>query len=251
MPFGLTPGIALALACALLGAAYVRGYAGFGFAAIFLACAALVTNPVPLIPVVFICEILMTVVQIRDIHAQILWRQVLAMLAGAALILPVAVGVILSLGDDSARLAVSLIVGAASLLLLSGWTIRRAIGLPGFAGVGVVSGLCNAAGVGGLPVAAFLAAQPIAAPAFRATMIVYVTGIEILTLPLLAWGGMISGQTAIGVAFALPILVLGLTAGSRRFAATSPATFRRMAVLLLLALSAAGILRALLPGAGS
>ena len=246
MPFDLGPGTAAALAIALLGAAYVRGYSGFGFSAIFIAFAALVTNPLPLIPVVFACEVLMTVFQARQIRGHVDWRRVLWMLAGAAVALPFSVTVILSVGEETARVTISAVILIMSLVLLTGWTLRTRIGPVGHGGVGVLSGMCNSAGIGGLPVAAFMSAQPIEAAIFRATMIVYLTGLDMITLPLLWAGGLVTWDTAIAVGLAFPILGLGIWLGSRQFLSASPSTFRRFAVMLLLILAVLGLLRVFL-----
>jgi len=235
-----------ALTIALVGAAYVRGYSGFGFSAIFIASASLITNPLPLIPVVFTCEIIMTAFQARGIRGHVDWRRAITMLAGAAIVLPFSVTAMLAFGADTARLAVSAIVLVMSLILLSGWTLTRVIGPTGHMGVGAVSGLCNAAGIGGLPVAAFMAAQPMAATTFRATMIVYLTGLDLITLPFLWHGGLVTMDTPIAVAFAFPLLALGVWLGGRQFLSASPSTFRRFAVILLLILSLLGLLRAIL-----
>ena len=246
MPFDLGPGTAAALAIALLGAAYVRGYSGFGFSAIFIAFAALVTNPLPLIPVVFACEVLMTVFQARGIRGHVDWRRIVWLMAGAAIALPFSVRVILSVGEDTVRLTISAIILVMSLVLLTGWTLKSRIGRAGHGGVGVLSGICNSAGVGGLPVAAFMSAQPMEAAIFRATMIVYLTGLDLITLPWLWAGGLVTWDTAIAVGMAFPILGLGIWLGSRRFLSASPSTFRRFAVMLLLALSVLGLLRVVL-----
>ena len=247
MPFDLSPGIAAALAVALLGASFVRGYSGFGFSAIFIAFAALITNPLPLIPVVFACEMLMTLFQARGIRGHVDWRRVGALLVGAAIALPFAVSLVLSLGEANVRLTVSLIVGIMALVLLSGWTLQRRIGAPGTIGVGLLSGAINSAGVGGLPVAVFLSAQQMPPATFRATMIVYLTGLDMLTLPLMAHGGLVTWDTAFAALIAFPILGLGVWLGGRRFIGTPPTTFRKFAVLLLLILSGLGLIRAILP----
>ncbi|MCO4842125.1 MAG: sulfite exporter TauE/SafE family protein [Yoonia sp.] len=246
MLFDLGPLTLAALAIALLGAAFVRGYSGFGFSAIFIGFASLMTNPIPLIPVVFSCEILMTALQARGIRAHIDWRRVLTLLAGAAIALPFSVWVILTVGGDAARTTVSAIILVMSLILLSGWTLKRTIKTKGHIGVGIISGLCNAAGIGGLPVAAFMTAQPIAAPVFRATMIVYLTGLDLITMPLMWAGGIVTWDTALGAAIAFPILSLGVWLGSRQFLSASPKTFRKFAVMLLLTLSIVGLARSVL-----
>lgn len=245
MPFDFSSGTYAALAIALVGAAFVRGYSGFGFSAIFIAFAALLTNPLPLIPVVFGCEITMTAFQARGIRGHIDWRRVFALLGGAAIVLPFSVWAILSFDDATVRLTVSGIVLIMSLVLLTGWTITRPIKTPGNIGVGAISGLCNSAGVGGLPVAAFMAAQPMPAARFRATMIVYLTGLDLITMPLLWMGGLITWDTALGLILAFPLLGLGIWLGTRRFNATSPEGFRKFAILLLLTLAVLGLVRAI------
>tara|TARA_B110000091_G_scaffold214114_1_gene265874 strand:+ start:452 stop:1192 length:741 start_codon:yes stop_codon:yes gene_type:complete len=235
-----------ALTIALVGAAYVRGYSGFGFSAIFIASASLITNPLPLIPVVFTCEIIMTAFQARGIRGHVDWCRAITMLAGAAMVLPFSVTAMLAFGADTARLAVSAIVLVMSLILLSGWTLTRVIGPAGHMGVGAMSGLCNAAGIGSLPVAAVMTALPMAATTFRATMIVYLTGLDLITLPFLWHGGLVTMDTPIAVAFAFPLLALGVWLGGRQFLSASPSTFRRFAVILLLILSLLGLLRAIL-----
>ena len=246
MLFDLSHTELAALIIALVGAAYVRGYSGFGFSAIFISAAALITNPLPLIPVVFASEIAMTAFQARAIRGHIDWKRVLTLLAGAAVVLPFSVAAMLAVGADTAGVVVSAIVLIMSLILLSGWTLTRVIGPAGHIGVGAVSGLCNAAGVGGLPVAAFMTAQPMAAATFRATMIVYLTGLDLITLPFMWHGGLITTDTAIAAICAFPLLGIGVWLGSRRFSTTSPDTFRRFAVILLLVLSALGLIRAFL-----
>ncbi|WP_458791403.1 sulfite exporter TauE/SafE family protein [Yoonia sp. MH D7] len=246
MLLDLAPITLAALSIALLGAAFVRGYSGFGFSAIFIAFASLLTNPIPLIPVVFTCEIAMTALQARNIRPHIDWRRVLTLLAGAALALPFSVWVMLRVGEDTARFSISAIIFIMALILLSGWSLHSALRTKGHLGIGVISGLCNAAGVGGLPVAAFMTAQSIPANVFRATMIVYLTGLDLMTLPLMWAGGMVTWDTAIGAAFALPILALGVQLGSRQFLSATPKTFRRFAVMLLLTLSLAGLIHAFL-----
>jgi uncharacterized membrane protein YfcA len=167
------------------------------------------------------------------------------MLAGAAVAIPLAVYALVRVPPEVARLAVSAIVGVLSLVLLSGWQLRRRLGRAGHVAVGAVSGLANGAGVGGLPVAALLAAQPVTAAMFRGTLVAYITGMDLMTLPVMGAAGLMSRQTLVGVALALPLLTLGMLAGTRRFVLAPPQEFRRLVILLLLALSLIGVLRAL------
>ena len=250
LPFQLAAAQGLFLCAALFLAAVVRGLSGFGFSAIFILMAAAVTNPLPLIPVVFVCEIAMTVFQARDIRPHVDWRRTLPLLAGAALALWPAVGFLAALDPSVARLMISALVLALCLLLLTGWQLERDLGRRGHFVVGIVAGAANGAGVGGLPTAGALAAQAMRPAAFRATMIVFLTGLDLLSLPVMAGHGLVGPDTAKAALIAFPILGLGVWIGTvgfaRVFAAGGDRNFRRGILLLLGALACTNILRVLL-----
>ncbi|OED46465.1 sulfite transporter TauE/SafE [Rhodobacteraceae bacterium (ex Bugula neritina AB1)] len=243
LPFDLSTGQGAFLAAALFAAALIRGFSGFGFSAIFIILAALITNPLPLIPVVFSCEIAMTGFQARGIRPYIDWRRAFALLAGAAIATVPAIAIMSRLGEYEARLAISCLILVLSLILLSGWQVSRPVGRNATAGVGALSGIANSAGVGGLVAAAFLTAQPVAPAVFRATMIVFLTGIDVMALPVMAANGLVGPQTLTGILLAFPILGLGIWAGSLTFQAVSQTLFRRAVVLMLTALSLINIAR--------
>ncbi len=245
LPFDLTSGQGAFLAAALFAAAFIRGFSGFGFSAIFIILAALIINPLPLIPVIFSCEILMTVFQARGIRPHVDWKRVMALLIGSAIAIVPAVAIMARLGEQEARIAISCLILVLSLILLSGWQLKRPIGRSGNMGVGVIAGIANSAGVGGLPVAAFLTAQPIPANVFRATMIVFLTGIDLMSLPVMASHGLVGPGTLGGIALAFPILSLGIWVGSRGFSNASSHQFRKVIVLLLVVLSSLNIARVL------
>lgn len=243
LPFDLSSGQGLYLAAALFVAAMIRGFSGFGFSAIFIILAALTTNPLPLIPVVFSCEIAMTAFQARGIRPHVDWHRALALLGGAAVATVPAIAIMARLDEQAARLTISCLILGLSLVLLSGWQMARPVGRNGNLGVGALAGIANSAGVGGLPVAAFLTAQPVPPAVFRATMIVFLTGIDLMALPVMAANGLVGPQTLTGILLAFPVLGLGIWAGSRGFVAVSQVQFRRAVVLLLTLLALFNIAR--------
>ena len=250
MFLGLGPAETLWLALVVFGAAWVRGYSGFGFSALVVAGAGLVTDPRMLVPVVMICEISMTVGQARGIAGQIDWRRAALLIGGAAVAMPFGVHLIAQVGGDLARVAISLFVLGMCAALLTGWRPSRPVGRLGHLGVGAVSGIANGAAIGGLPVAVFMAGQPVAAAIFRATMIVHLTAIDLLALPLLWHAGLASADSlhaALGIG---PICALGLWLGGRRFAGASPQDFRKFALIVLVGLALLGLARGLIMPTG-
>ena len=113
-------------------------------------------------------------------------------------------------------------------------------------GVGVISGLANAPGMGGLPVAAFFAAQTIPAAVFRATLVAYFPLLDIFSAPLYFWHGMVSWDTLWASLWALPMVFLGNWLGSRHFLHTDPQDFRKFAIGLLAVLATVGLVKAVM-----
>jgi uncharacterized protein len=118
------------LGLCILGAAWVRGYSGFGFSALVITSAALVTDPVPWVATLLMCEILLSLGQLRAVRAEADWRRVAGMLVGAAVIMPFSFALMAGLGEDRARIAISGTVLAMCLAMAHGWKFEREIGTP-------------------------------------------------------------------------------------------------------------------------
>jgi len=246
MPFDLSPAAAGFMAAAFLVAAFVRGYSGFGFSALIVTSSALVANPLHFVAVVMICEFMMTFQQARGVWQAVSWWRVRMLMAGALAGVPLGLWALTGIGADAARVVISVYVLAMCAALLAGWTMPREAGRPAHVGVGVISGMANAAGMGGLPVAVFFAAQPIAAAVFRATLIAYFAALDIWTLPLM-WGhGLVSRDTLVVTLAALPLIGFGTWLGGRHFLNTDPQDFRRFSIMLLAGLALLGLLKTVL-----
>lgn len=246
LPFGLSPGAAGFLAGALLLAAFVRGYSGFGFAALVVTSSSLVTDPRHMIPVVIISDFLMTIQQWRSVKRHVDWRRTAALAIGAALGVPFGLWALGPLDADTARGLIAGFVLLMCALLIAGWRLRRRPGDAGHMGTGVISGMANAAAVGGLPVVVFFAAQGIGAASFRATLVAYFTFLDVWTVPMMHAAGMISRDTILATVLAFPFLVLGVWAGGRHFLRANPTEFRRFAILLLAVIATLALGKSLL-----
>ena len=131
LPFDLVPDQGIFLAAALVVAAFIRGLSGFGFSAIIILLASLVTNPLPLIPVIFACEIGMTAFQARGILPHVQWGKVLALLLGSAIAVFPSVALLARLDPDQVRIIIALLILVLSLLLLAGFSFGRVVGKQG------------------------------------------------------------------------------------------------------------------------
>ncbi len=246
LPFDLGWGTAAFMAAAILLAAFVRGYSGFGFSALVVTASSLVTNPLYFVAVVMFCELLMTFQQWGQVGRDVAWGRVGALMLGALVGVPLGLWAITQVPVDTARAVIAVYVLAMCGVLLRGWTLRAAQGFAAHAVVGAFAGAANAVGMAGLPVATYFTAQGMAAGTFRATLIAYFAVLDLFTIPVMGWHGMVTWDTGVAVVLALPIMVLGIWAGGRHFLRTDPQDFRRFAIGLLAALALAGLARAVL-----
>lgn len=246
MPFDLSLVGTVWMGVAVLIAAFIRGYSGFGYSAMVIAASSLVMNPLHMVAVVVILETAMSVQAARGISADVDWRRVGFLLAGAAVGLPLGLWLLTGISEDAARAVISGYVLVMCFVLLAGWKLAgEARGICNL-GMGVVSGLANAPGMGGLPIAAFFAAQPMRAAVFRATLIAYFPLLDLYSAPLYWWHGLVTWDTVWASLTALPLTFLGNWLGSRHFLNTDPQDFRRFAILLLAGLAGLGLLKAVL-----
>ena len=246
LPFDMGVGAAVFMAAAVVISAFVRGYSGFGFSAMVITASSLVTNPLNFVTVVMLCEVLMTVQAWRGVGPDVDWRRVWLLLAGAAVGMPLGLWALTSIPEDAARAVISGYVLIMCLVLLAGWQLQREVRGPGNFLAGVVSGLANAPGMGGLPVAAFFAAQSMPATVFRATLVAYFPLLDIYSAPLYFYHGMITWDTLWASLMTLPMVFLGNWAGGRHFLNTDPQDFRKFAIGLLAVLATMGLLKAVL-----
>lgn len=246
LPFGLSGAAATWLGLAVLASAFVRGYSGFGFSALVVAAAGLVTSPLHFVAVVTVWETLMSVQAWRGIWRDVDWRRVRLLITGAAVGLPLGLWALTSIPEDAARAVISGYVLFMCAVLVAGWRMRAEAGSAVTAAVGVVSGAANAPGMGGLPVAAFFAAQPMRAQVFRATLVAYFPLLDLCSAPLYWWHGLITRDTGFAVAVGLPLVFLGNWLGGRHFFHTDPQEFRRFAILLLAGLAALGLAKSVM-----
>jgi uncharacterized protein len=246
MPFDLGAYATAWMAVAILGAAFVRGYSGFGYSALVITASSLVTSPLNFVAVVVLLEFAMSAQAWKGAAAEIDWRRVGYLVAGAVVGLPLGLWALTAMSEDAARAIIAGYVLLMCGILLAGWRLRAEVRGSANLGMGVVSGVANAPGMAGLPVVAFFAAQPMPPQVFRATLIAYFPILDLYSGPVYWYYGLVSWGTLWAALLALPLTLVGNWLGGRHFFGTPPQDFRRMAILLLAGLAVLALGKALL-----
>ena len=239
---------------ASLGAGVVRGFSGFGFSALTVACISLFMAPGPVVPAVLVLEILASLSvwrsAVRDLDRN--WLQ--SLVIGNALCVPVGVYLLAQLDPLALRLVVgwALLLTAVGLRWRDGTPLRTGPAVR--AGTGALSGFLNGlAASGGVAAALLMAACHVPAQAMRGTLIIFLvfaSGYTLLWATVFSQGAgsgvdVFSAETLRWILVLAPGMLLGMRLGRQAFARSNPDGFRRLVLNLLVAISALSVARAL------
>lgn len=236
------------------GAGAVRGFAGFGYAALVVGGLSPFVPPGPVVLSVLVLEVLASASLLRGVAPSVdrAWLKVL--LLGNAVCLPLGMVALAWLPVLWVRMlvGVALLAAALGLRRIEGRALRPGRRLRGLAGV--ASGLLNGlAASGGVVAAMLMATTRIEPVAMRATMITFLFWVSLYavawalgltvagtpTTPLLGW------DTLRWVLALLPAMLLGMRVGTGAFGAAPPRQYRRFVLNLLVVISALGLAHAL------
>ena len=222
----------------ILGAAFVRGYSGFGFSLLAVTGLSLRLPPAEVVPSIFLMEIAASIHMLPAIWREVHWRALGLLLVGYTIAVPFGVRLLASLPEAPMKIALGACVFVAALLLARGVALKHMPGHAATLGTGAASGLLNGAfGVGGPPVILFFFSSPAGASISRASIVAYFLATDALGLGFLAREGLLTMASVLRFAIFLPALVLGVWLGAHSFKRTDQDAFRKW-VLRLLALLA-------------
>ena len=240
--------MAVALA-AVLTAAVVRGYSGFGFAMVGVTGMSLVMPPALVVPAVLLLEVAASVQLLPRVWKDVSWVSLRCLFIGSVAAVPLGVFLLAHVPATPMRVAISLLVLATAMLLGRGFALKRMPGCRFTLWVGVLCGIFNgAAAIGGPPAILLYLSSPAAVEVSRASVIAYFFGINLVTLGVAGYRGLLTPDTFSLAGLCLVPLVAGLALGSRIFQRVDPVSFRRNVLLLLAALAIAGLLRSMVGG---
>lgn len=246
IPLNLSPIALILTVTVVFVAAFVRGYAGFGFSALLMVGLLPVVPAAQLVPMSIALEILASSSQARRILPDVN-RRILAILLFASLIgAPIGVYMLSYFSERTLQFIVyGFILASTSLLLL----LRPRplnISKPSLFVAGLVSGVVNGAtALSGLVLALFFTSSTVSSRTIRATMIAYLFFTDIITGGFLLADNRYDAQTIWRTVVTIPFLLAGVWLGSRQFIMTPSESFKTLVMWLLMVFGAAGLIRLL------
>jgi uncharacterized membrane protein YfcA len=238
--------LAYALLVVLAGG-FLKGYSGFGASMLWATALSMVLPPAEIVPMVLLFEVASSLQLLPGVRREVEWRSVGLLLVGAVIGTPIGAWALAALPPDPIRVVIALVALGGSIAIASGFAWKGRPGLAAILVVGIVFGLINGSTtVGGPPVVLFYFATPVGAAASRASIIAFFLMTDAYAAAWSAVNGLLSWQVLARTALFLPVMLVGVWLGARHFIQTSPESFKRFALILLMALGVALLLRTLL-----
>jgi uncharacterized protein len=234
------------LALCAFAAGLVRGFSGFGLSAVLVASAAFFVSPKLIIPAAQALEIVASIAMLKSVWPDVSWRWLKPMAFGYLFSVPLGIAALTYASATALRILGCIVLLIASLAMLFNFRPNLLNGRDGFAlrmGTGLVAGfMSGATSYGGMVASVMLFAVELPAKNLRATLVVMFFLSSIYSLILGAWNGITNVQTiTLAGWLAIPVIA-GIAFGSRGFAIVTPEQFKRLVLMVLAALSLAGLL---------
>ena len=225
-------------------AGLIRGFSGFGGALVLSPGLSLVGTPRE--------AVTMTVLLNTTTFFQLLWpalrrarwRDVGPMVGGAALTIPFGAMILLVVDAMTLRRGIGAVVLGFSLVLLAGWRYRGDRTVLASLVVGALGGvLSGAAGFGGPPLILYFLAGDRPMAENRAGFIVFFALTQLVVVPTFLWTGLITGELIWRTLLVMPVYLLATHVGAQLFRFADDRLARRIALIFLLLIGAATVLR--------
>lgn len=236
----------LAFCAAVLIAAVLRGFSGFGFALAAVPMISLVIAPAHAVAVAVMVQALVGVRDVLQLHGVLDRPGLLRLSIGALVGTPIGLVGLVFLDAATIRLAIAAIVilGVAFLLRKASPQVRPNLKLATPTGflAGLFGGL---AAMPGPPAVAYYLSSATPSHVARASLMVFFFITSLMSLPGLALGGLLAPQVVVLSLIAVPIMLAGNSLGSLAFRRAPNSAYKPIALIMLIAMALSSGLRGL------
>lgn len=221
----------------MLTAGFIQGFSGFGSVLLSLPLLALFMDVKTAIPLTAMVGVILTVLLLVPLWKDLEWQRIWPLLIGAAPGVPLGVYILKSLNSQIILTFLGVILVAYSLYSLFFKVISREIGGFWTYLTGLLSGCFGGAfSAAGPPVIVYVSLQPWRKELIKVTLQGYYFFSGLMVVGAQAYTGLVTDQVWKLFLYSLAPLTIGTYAGHFFFGKVREATYRRVILILLLAL---------------
>ena len=242
----LDPLTVAVMLAAMVVAGFMRGFVGFGASMIMVLVLSHVISPAAAVAVASLSGVPVMVQLLPAAFRQAERTFVLPFVSASFLAAPFGTWVLVSVDGEVMKIAIATAVLVMVALMYRGWHLPRSPGPGVLLGMGAVSGVIQGGGgVGGPPAVVVALARAGEPERQRANVIAVVAGLNLCSIPPLAWHGLYTGEVVMISLVLVPVYLAASWFGIRFFASGGHRYYRDAALLLLSLTGLATLLRAI------
>lgn len=234
----------LIAALLVFAAGVMRGYSGFGGGMVLVPSLSLAYGPVAAVAIAAVLNTCVTVQLLPRALRTTRWAEILPIVLTAVVVAPFGVYVLLVVDPELMRRAIAVIVIGFVAVMWSSWRYRGRPSLGVRVALGGLSGgLTGAVGVGGPPVILYLLSGPFTAEEVRANIIMVSVFNRLGVILAFLVAGAFTGETLARSLLMVLMFLAGAWLGTHLFGRSNETVFRRVAMLFLLSVSLAALVK--------
>lgn len=229
-----SPATIAATMTAVMIAAVLRGFTGFGFALAAVPMMGLFLPPAKAVPIAVLLQLLGGLNDFRRHRRDCHWWSLRWLIAGAVVGSPFGAVMLSVAPAPVARIVIALITAGAVYALGRGFTLDAVPSRLVTTGVGAVAGVFNGlAAMPGPPAVAYYMSGPFRAAAARASLLIFFLVTSIFAFASIAIVGLATAKVAWLSILALPVMFVGTWIGELGFRRGSERLHRRVSIASL------------------
>ena len=236
------------LLCSLiiLASSMLQGLTGFGFSILSLPLLTLLLSPKIAVPILVLYSIIINIVVFFSARKAFELNRIWILMIFGIIGVPIGTHFLITFNDNLIKLCIGIFITVFGLLLLLGFRQKIKHEKVSMIPIGFVSGiLSGSVSIGGPPVILFLSNQGVNKQVFRANLAVYFFILNIFTIPVYIYTGLISEQVLNYSIKFFPALVIGVVAGNVFSKKIKEEHFRKVVLVLLVLMGILSIVSSL------
>lgn len=244
----LSTGTLLLVTAIIFLASFILGFTSFGFALVAVPLLNLIFPLQVLVPVLIIYGVFINGLVLLPIYKHLDLKDMQYLVGAGILGIPLGTVLLLVLDESILKIGIGIIVIISAWALYTGYRVHIKSEKLGNAVAGFISGLLNGSiTMSGPPVILFYSNQDLEKQVFRANLAFYFMLTNIINLPVLYWGGLLTPQVFQYSAAILPsVLVgaIGIILGSKVGTKMDGPLFHRLSLILIFLMGVMSIVSA-------
>ncbi|MCT4563629.1 MAG: sulfite exporter TauE/SafE family protein [Maledivibacter sp.] len=219
----------------ILSAGFIQGATSFGFSLLSVPLLGLLLPLKIIVPMLIIYSLIMNSIILYQIRQDVKLKRIALLVISAVIATPIGANLLMNLNEGVLKIIVGVIVTISALFLHFGYKAKINNEKLAHLSVGFISGMLNGSvSISGPPVILFLTNQDAPKQVFRATLTAYFWILNIMTVIIFIYKGLITVEVLRYTGYLLPALIIGVLIGVKVGNKVKEESFKKLTTVLII-----------------